>query len=327
MQYRQLGKWGVRLSTVGVGSYLTIGMHVDDETARACVRFAFDSGITWFDTANAYNMGQAEIALGKLLNDYDRDDYVLATKVWAPMGDGPNDRGLSAKHVFEQCHASLKRLQTDYIDLYQCHRPDPDTPLEETIRIMDDLARQGKILYWGVSEWSAELIQEAVDLAAIMGCRPLVSNQPRYSLMWRVPEASVFPTCLKNGLGNVVFSPLAHGVLTGKYQPGQPPPPGTRAADDSQNQILMDLYWTDENLQKAQRLKEMAGDLGLTASQLALAWCLKHKAVTSVISGVTKVEQLKDNVAAADTDLPADVYQALCELFPVPAVETLGKAP
>lgn len=320
MQYRQLGKWGVRISTIGLGSYLTIGMHVDDETAKECVKLAFDSGINWIDTANAYNSGQAEIALGKLLADYHRDDYVLATKVWGPMGDGPNDRGLSAKHVFEQCHASMKRLQIDYIDLYQCHRPDPDTPLEETIRIMEDLARQGKILYWGVSEWPAELIQEAVDLAVMMGCRPPVSNQPRYSLMWRVPEEAVFPTCLKNGLGNVVFSPLAHGVLTGKYAPGQPPPAGTRAADETQNQIMMNMYWTDEKLQKVQQVKEMAGDLGLTAAQLAMAWCLRHEAVTSVISGVTKVAQLEGNIVAADAEIPDDVYEALCELFAVPSV-------
>jgi len=181
---------------------------------------------------------------------------------------------------------------------------------------MDDLARRGEILYWGVSEWPAELIQEAVDLAALMGCRPPAVNQPRYSLMWRVPEASVFPTCLKTGLGNVVFSPLAHGVLTGKYAPGEPPPAGTRAADDTQNEIIMDLYWTDENLRKAQRLREMAGDLGLSAAQLAMAWCLRHQAVTSVISGVTKVAQLQDNVVAADAEVPDDVYQALCEMFP-----------
>jgi len=318
MQYRNLGKWGVKISTLGLGSYLTIGMHVDDETAAECVRVAFEGGINWIDTANAYNNGEAELAFGRILPDYDRDDYVLATKVWAPMGDGPNDRGLSAKHVFEQCHASLQRLQTDYIDLYQCHRSDPDTPLEETIRIMDDLARAGKILYWGVSEWPASLIQEAVDLAKMMGCRPPVSNQPRYSLLWREPEEEVFPTCLHTGLGNVVFSPLAHGVLTGKYEPGQPPPEGTRAADESQNKILMDLYWTEENLRKARRIAEMAGDLGLSAAALSLAWCLRHPAVTSIISGVTKVSQLEDNLRAADADIPDDVYEALCELFPTP---------
>jgi len=318
MEYRQVGKWGLRISTLGLGSYLTIGMHVDDETAAECVKVAFDGGINWFDTANAYNNGQAEIAFGKVLKDYDRDDFVLATKVWAPMGDGPNDRGLSAKHVFEQCDASLARLQTDYIDLYQCHRPDPDTPLEETIRIMDDLARRGKILYWGTSEWPASLIQEACDLAREMGCRPPVSNQPRYSLMWRNPEFEVFPTCLHNGVGNVLFSPLAHGVLTGKYEPGQSPPEGTRAADDTQNKIMMDLYWGDENLGKVQQMKEMAGDLGLTCAQLAMAWCLVHPAVTSVISGVTRASQLEDNIGAAEAEIPDDVYEALCDLFPVP---------
>jgi len=316
MEYRNLGKWGVKLSTIGLGSYLTIGMHVDDETAAECVKVAFDGGINWIDTANAYNRGQAEIALGKILQDYDRDDYVLATKVWAPMGDGPNDRGLSAKHIYEQCHASLQRLQADYIDLYQCHRPDPETPLEETIRIMDDLSRAGKVLYWGVSEWPAEMIQEACDLAKMMGCRPPVSNQPRYSLMWRDPEESVFPSCLKNGVGNVLFSPLAHGVLTGKYQPGQAPAEGTRAADGTQNRIMMDLYFSDEQLRTVQQMKEMAGDLGLTCAQLAMAWCLKHPAVTSVISGVTKVSQLEDNIGAAEAELPDDVYQALCEMFP-----------
>ncbi len=319
MQYRNLGKWGVKISTIGLGSYLTIGTHVDDETSAECVKVAFDGGINWIDTANAYGRGSAEEALGRILQDYDRDDYVLATKVWAPMGEGPNDSGLSAKHIFEQCHASLRRLQTDYIDLYQCHRPDPETPLEETIRTMDMLAQQGKILYWGVSEWPSALIQEACDLAEKMNCRPPVSNQPRYSLLWREPEEQVFPTCLHNGLGNVVFSPLAHGVLTAKYEPGQPPPEGTRAADESQNKIMMDLYWTDEILTKARDMAEMAGDLGLTAAQLAMAWCLQHPAVTSVISGVTKVSQLEDNIKAADAEIPPDVLEKLDEMFPGPA--------
>jgi len=316
MEYRQLGQWGLRISTVGLGSYLTIGMHVDDDAAWKCVRLAFDSGVNWFDTANAYNRGQAETALGKLLKDYPRDSFVLATKVWAPMGDEPTNRGLSAKHVFEQCHASLRRLQMEYIDLYQCHRPDPTTPLEETIRIMDDLARQGKILYWGVSEWNGSQIMEVVHVARQMGCRPPISNQPRYSLLWRVPEDEVFPTTLKVGMGNVCFSPLAHGVLSAKYEPGQSPPPGTRAADDSMNKIMMDLYWTEENLRKAKQVQAMAGDLGLTAAQLALAWCLRQKAVTSVIIGATRVEQMRDNVKAGEVQIPDDVYERLCELFP-----------
>lgn len=319
MQYRHLGKWGVQISTVGLGSWLTIGMHVADDLAAEHVKLCFDHGVNWFDTANAYNRGQAEIAFGKILKDYPRESFVLATKVWAPMGDGPNDRGLSAKHIREQCHASLQRLQMDYVDLYQCHRPDPGTPVQETVRVMDDLARAGKIIYWGVSEWPAALIQEAVDTAERLGCRPPVSNQPRYSMLWRNPEPEVFPTTLKLGLGNVVFSPLAHGVLTGKYEPGQPPPAGSRAADESTNKIMMDLYYADENLRKVQELKTMAGDLGLTTAQLALAWCLKHPAVTSVILGATKTEQLQGNLAAAEADLPDDVYRRCGELFPLPA--------
>ena len=316
MEYRQLGKWGVKLSKAGLGSYLTIGMHVSDEDAADHVKLAFDSGVNWFDTANAYNRGEAEISFGKILKDYPRESYVLATKVWAPMGDGPNDRGLSAKHIFEQCHASLKRLQADYIDLYQCHRPDPDTPVEETIRIMDDLARQGKILYWGCSEWPASLMQEACDLARMMNCRPPVSNQPRYSMLWRYPEAEVFPTTLKVGMGNVLFSPLAHGVLTAKYKPGKAPQAGTRAADPDQNQIMMNLYFTDEILKKTQKLKKIGKDLGLTPAQLSLAWCLKNPAVTSVILGATRIEQLEDNLGIADVDLPDDAYETLCDLFP-----------
>lgn len=318
MQYRHLGKWGVQISTVGLGSYLTIGMHVDDAMAAEHVKLCFDSGVNWFDTANAYNKGQAEIALGKILKDYPRESFVLATKVWAPMGEGVNDRGLSAKHIREQCAASLRRLQMEYIDLYQCHRPDLGTPVEETVRAMDDLARQGKIIYWGVSEWPAALMQEAVDAAYRLGCRPPVSNQPRYSMLWRNPEVEVFPTTLKLGMGNVLFSPLAHGVLTGKYLPGQPPPAGTRAADDSMNKIMMDLYWTEENLRKVQELKAMAGDLGLSAAQLSLAWCLRHPAVTSVILGATRTEQLQDNIKAAEATLPDDVYQRCQELFPLP---------
>lgn len=316
MQYRQLGKWGLRISKVGLGSYLTIGMHVGEDDAARQVEVCFAAGVNWIDTANAYNRGQAEAVLGKILKSYPRESYVLATKVWAPMGDGPNDRGLSAKHVFEQCHASLKRLQLDYIDLYQCHRPDPDTPLEETIRIMDDLARQGKILYWGCSEWPASLMQEACDLARMMGCRPPVSNQPRYNLLWRYPEEEVYPTTLKLGMGNVVFSPLAHGVLTGKYAPGQTPEAGTRAADPSQNKIMMDLYFTDDKLRKAAELKRLARELGLSAAQLALAWCLRHPAVTSVILGATRIEQLQDNLGAAEAQLPDETYDRLCEMFP-----------
>lgn len=321
MQYRQLGKWGVKLSTIGLGSYLTLGHYVDDETSKQCVKLAFDKGVNWFDTANAYNRGGAETTLGKLLKDYRRDSYVLATKVWGAMGEGVNDRGLSAKHIFEQCHASLKRLQTDYIDIYQCHRFDPETPVEETVRVMEDLARQGKILYWGTSEWTAAQIQEATGLCRQLGCRPPASNQPRHNLMWRYPEADVYPTCLKLGIGNVIFSPLAHGVLSAKYEPGQPPPPGTRASDDAQNKIMMNLYWGDEKLRQAKQVEKIAKEMGITAAQLAVAWCLRHEAVTSVIIGATRVEQMEETVAAGDIEVPDDVHERLNDMYGLPELQ------
>jgi len=316
MEYRQLGKWGVRFSTIGLGSYLTIGMHVDDKESKRCVDKAIELGINWFDTANGYNRGRAEEVLGDCLADYPRESFVLTTKVWAPMGQGPNDRGLSAKHVREQCHASLRRLKMGYIDLYLCHRPDPTTPLEETIRVMDDLARQGKIIYWGVSEWPAGLIAEAVGLARQMVCRPPVANEPRYSLLYRYPEEGVLPTCLRLGLGNVVFSPLAHGVLTGKYKPGEPPPPGTRAGDESQNVVLKKLYWTEDILIRVQEMTTLAAEMGVTPAQLALAWCLRHPAVTSTIIGASRASQIEENVKAAEIRIPDDVAQKLDGLFP-----------
>lgn len=318
MQYRSLGHSGLRLSTVGLGSYLTIGMYVEDDVAAQCLKLGFDAGMNFIDTANAYNRGQAEEALGRLLTDYPRESYVLATKVWAPMGDGPNDRGLGRKHVIEQCHASLKRLRTDYVDLYQCHRFDPETPLAETLRTLDDLCRQGKVLFWGVSEWTAAQIAEAQGLCRQNGWQPMTSNQPRYSLMYRYPERQVFPLCRKEGIGQVNFSSLAHGVLTGKYKPGAPVPEGTRAADASQNAIMMRLYWGDENLTKVQELASLAGDLGCTPSQLAIAWCLRQEVLTSVISAATRVEQMEDNLGAADVVIPEDVATRLDELFPLP---------
>jgi aryl-alcohol dehydrogenase-like predicted oxidoreductase len=319
MQYRQLGKWGLRLSTIGLGSYLTIGMSIDDEEAKRCVARAIDLGVNWFDTANAYNHGRAEEVLGSCLSAYSRDSFVLTTKVWAPMGKGPNDRGLSAKHVREQCQASLRRLKMDTIDLYLCHRPDPTTPLEETIRTMDDLARQGKIIYWGVSEWPAALIAETVGLAKEMGCRPPAADEPRYSLLYRHPEEDLFPTTLRLGLGNVLFSALAHGMLTGKYAPGQPPPPGTRAADDAQNMVIKRMYWSEENLVRCQQLPKLAKAMGISAAQLALAWCLRHPAVTSCIIGASRASQIEENVKAAEVTIPEEVLKKLDELFPAPA--------
>lgn len=319
MQYRQLGSAGSRLSVIGLGSYLTIGMSIDQDTAFDTIRKAYDLGINFIDTADAYNNGLAEEALGKLLVDFPRSSLFLATKVFSPMGEGPNERGLGAKHIFEECDASLRRLKTDYVDLYQCHRPDPTTPMAETVRAMEDLARHGKILYWGTSEWPAWLIQKAIAVADQLGCRPPVSNQPRYSIMYRQPEAELFQFCQHSGIGNVVFSPLAHGMLTGKYAPGQEPAKGTRAADPKQNAVIKMMYWTPEHLEKAAQFKNIAQEMGISGAQLALAWVLRRTEVTSAIMGASKISQIEDNARAADVTIPEDVLKKLDELLPGPA--------
>jgi len=234
------------------------------------------------------------------------------------MDDGPNDRGLSAKHIREQCEASLQRLQMDYVDLYMCHRPDPTTPLEETVRAMEDLARQGKILYWGVSEWPAEMMVKANAIAREIGARPIAVNEPRYNLLWRYPEATVFPTTRDEGIGNVIFSPLAHGMLTGKYKPGLSAPAGTRAADDDQNAVIKALYWTEENKLKGQELVALAEQLGTSAAILSTAWALREPAVTSVIMGTSRVEQVEENLKAVDLDIPDEIAEKLEALYPKP---------
>ena len=319
MKYRQMGHWGVKLSAVGLGSYLTIGYKCDEEISRDTIRAAYELGVNFFDTANAYHRGAAETMLGKYLAEFDRSSIFLITKVWAPMGAGPNDKGLSAKHIFEQCHASLRRLRMDYVDLYMCHRPDPETPLDETVRAMEDLARQGKILYWGVSEWPATMMVKANAIAREMGARGIGVDQPRYSLLYRYPESLLFPTLLDEGIGCVCFSPLAHGMLTGKYKPGKEAPKGTRAADSDQNAVIKKLYWTPENMRKGQQLLKIARAMGLSAAQLALAWCLRRREVTSVIMGATRVEQVVENVKAAEVHIPSDVLDQLDRLYPPPA--------
>ena len=317
MEYRKMGKWGVRLSSLGLGSYLTIGFKCDEKTSRDMIKVAYDNGINFFDTANAYNHGEAERTLGRCLKDYPRSSLFVLTKVWAPMGPGPNDRGLSAKHIFEQCHASLQRLGMDYVDVYMCHRPDLDTPLEETIRAMEDLARQGKILYWGVSEWSPAQIVNAQRVAKELGARPLSVSEPRYNLLYRYPEKELFPLTAEEGIGNVIFSPLAHGMLTGKYLPGQPPPEASRAADPEQNTVIMELYWNEENKRKGQELLKIAQEMGTTAAQLAIAWCLRRPEVTSVILGTKTVQQLKENLKAVELKIPDEVIVKLDELYPL----------
>lgn len=231
MQYRRLGKSGLKVSEIGLGSWLTYGATVDKEEAKKIIRRAYEAGVNFFDTANVYARGAAEVVVGEALRDFPRESYVLATKAFWPMGDGPNDRGLSRKHIMEQCHASLRRLGVDYVDLFYCHRYDPETPLEETLRALDDLVTQGKVLYVGVSEWTAAQIAEAVHLARQLNLDPIVVNQPNYSLINRRIETEIMPLCAREGIGIVPFSPLGQGILTGKYRPGEEPPPGSRGAD------------------------------------------------------------------------------------------------
>ncbi|HJU86967.1 MAG TPA: aldo/keto reductase family protein [Gemmatimonadota bacterium] len=305
MQYRSLGGSGVRLSAVGLGSWLMYGGSVEENTARRCIERAVELGVNFIDTANAYDRGRAEEVVGRALSSYPRESYVLATKVYFPMGEGPNDRGLSRKHVFEQCHQSLRRLGVDYIDLYQCHRWDEETPLEETCGIMDDLSRQGKILYWGVSEWAAAQIREAVAICRARGWRSPSSNQPEYNALQRAVEREVLPATRELDLGNVVWSPLAQGVLTGKYRSLAAVPEGSRAAGPQSG--FMRRYWRAEVLDAVGRLAPLAAKAGCSMAQLALAWCLRRPEVTSVIVGATSPRHVDDNVAAADLEIDPEV--------------------
>jgi voltage-dependent potassium channel beta subunit len=320
VRYRQLGRWGPRLSAVGLGSWLTYGGAVERETAVAIIKAAYDRGINFFDTADVYAKGRAEEVLGPVLGQFRRESIFLATKVYFPFGDGPNDRGLSRKHIFEQIRGSLRRLNVEYVDLYQCHRYDPSTPLEETCAAMNDLVAQGKILYWGVSEWNPDQIVGAVTLCRARGWHEPVSNQPQYSALWRRIERRVLPVTRQYGLGNVVWSPLAMGVLTGKYTDAAHPPAGTRAA--SSQREMMEDFFTPPILAAVQKLVPVAREAGLSLTTLALAWCLRDPAITSTIVGATKVEHVIDNVAAADVDLSAALIRAVDDtLGPVAAFE------
>ena len=309
MNYRHLGASGLRVSEVSLGSWLTYGGTVEDEAATACIHRAFELGVNFFDTANIYRHGEAEQVVGRALRGIDRDDYVLATKVYFPMGDGPNDRGLSRKHITEQCERSLERLGVDYVDLYQCHRPDPETPLEETLRALDDLVRQGKVLYVGVSEWSAELLDEARRIQAERGFDPIVSNQPQYSMLYRAIEADVMPLSERLGIGQIVWSPIAQGVLTGKYRPGDEPPEGSRATGP--NAGFMRAFMRDDVLEAVQRLRPIADALGVSMAQLAIAWVLRAGNVSSAIIGASRPAQVEENVAASGVELGDDVVSAI----------------
>ncbi len=308
MEYRRLGNTGLKVSEISLGSWLTYAGYVAEENAVNTIHKAYDLGINFFDTANVYMTGEAEKVVGKAIKKFQRDSYVLATKVFWPMGEGPNDRGLSRKHIIEQANASLKRLDVDYVDIYYCHRYDKETPLEETLRALDDLVRQGKVLYVGVSEWTAEQITDAVHLADKKLLDRIVVNQPQYSMLNRYIEESVLPVSDKHGIGQVVFSPLAQGVLTGKYKIGEAPPEGSRAASGVK---AIEGHLTDANLKKVEQLKPIAADLGLSMPQLALAWILRQPGVASALVGASRPEQIEDNVKASGVKLSADVLEKI----------------
>jgi len=307
MNYRKLGRYGLKVSEVALGGWLTHGRTLDDGTTTQIVKDAFDRGINFFDTADVYNTGEAEKSLGLAIKSLKREDLVIGTKCFFPMSDNPNDRGLSRKHIFESVHNSLKRMEIDYVDIMQFHRLDLETPVDETVRAIDDLVRQGKVLYWGTSEWPAHKITEAVLTARDLNANPPASNQPLYNMISRGIEDAVLPVSEQYGIGNVVFSPLAQGVLTGKYPPGQAPAAGTRAADDKSN-MFMKRMMEDDTLKRVQDLKAYVEGLGYTMPQFTLAWCLRQKAVSSVIIGATSVGQVEANIAASGLVLDSEIW-------------------
>jgi aryl-alcohol dehydrogenase-like predicted oxidoreductase len=312
MEFRSLGRSGLQVSAIAYGNWITHGSQVEEDQASACVRAALDLGITTFDTADVYAGTRAESVLGRALAGQRREGLEILTKVYWPTGEGANDRGLSRKHILESINGSLRRLQTDYVDVYQAHRYDYSTPLEETMEAFADVVRAGKALYIGVSEWKASEIQAGYELARSLHV-PLVSNQPQYSMLWRVIEAEVVPTCEELGIGQLVFSPIAQGVLTGKYLPGQAPPAGSRATDDKSGAAFIRRWMTDEVLSRVQRLAPLAASAGLSRAELAVAWVLQNDNVAAAIVGASRPEQLRDNVKAAGVKLDADLLKAIDE--------------
>lgn len=302
MQYRRLGHSDLRVSEISLGSWLTYGLGVEAKAAKRCLDAAFDVGINFIDTANIYGVGAAETFLGEALSSRPRDSYILGTKLFAPMSD--EDKGLSRAQVEKQLAASLHRLRTDYVDLYQCHRYDWDTPLEETMEALTDAVRSGKVRFIGFSEWPAERIQAAIDLA---GVEQFCSSQPQYSLLHRDPEKDVIPLCAANGISQIVWSPLAQGVLTGKYLPGQPPAPGTRATSDVMGEFIHGMM-KPKLLDAVQQLKPIAAEAGLTLPQLALAWVLREPNVASAITGASRPEQVHENAAASGAVVDAALF-------------------
>ncbi len=311
MHHRYLGNSGLKVSEISLGNWITHGSQVGDDAAHACVHAALDAGITTFDTADVYAGTRAEKVLGAALAGQRREGLEIFTKVYWPTGPGPNDRGLSRKHIMEAIDGSLRRLGTDYVDLYQAHRYDHETPLEETMQAFADVVRHGKALYIGVSEWSAGQLRAAHALATELGVQ-LVSNQPQYSALWRVIEAEVVPTSRELGISQIVWSPIAQGVLTGKYLPGEPPPAESRATDET-GAGFVGRFLRDDVLERVQLLAPIAADVGVTMAQLAVAWVLTNDNVASAIVGATRPEQVVDNVGASGLELDADVLARIDE--------------
>jgi aryl-alcohol dehydrogenase-like predicted oxidoreductase len=331
VEFRYVGNSGFKISEITYGNWLTHGSQVENDQAKACVRAALDAGISTFDTADVYANTQAETVLGEALKGERRESLEILTKVFGPTGPkGHNDVGLSRKHIMESINGSLTRLQTDYVDIYQAHRFDYETPLDETMQAFADVVRMGKALYIGVSEWTAMQIQEGHDLAEELGIH-LISNQPQYSMLWRVIESDVVPVCVSVGISQVVFSPLAQGVLTGKYRPGEQPPEGSRATDDKGGADMIKRWLNDDVLGPVQQLEPLAKDAGLSMAQLAVAWVLQNDNVASAIIGASRPEQVQDNAAAfgvkLDEDLLSKIDEVLDSVVERDAARTLESSP
>ncbi|MGD6817499.1 aldo/keto reductase family protein [Metabacillus sp. 113a] len=315
MNYRRLGRSGLKVSEISLGSWLTFGQTIDEKSAELIIHKAYDMGINFFDCANVYAKGMAETVMGKALKSFERESYVITTKAFWPVGEGPNDRGLSRKHIIEQVHSSLKRMNVDYVDVFYCHRYDTETPLEETLRAIDDLIRQGKILYAGVSEWSAAQLQEAVHVADRYLLERIVVNQPQYNMLHRDIEDEIMPISEKNGISQVVWSPLAQGVLTGKYMEGKIPK-GSRASNEEVNTWVKEIL-DDIMNRKVTLLSELASSLEITIAQLALSWTLRNPNVASTLVGASTPEQIEENAKASSVILP---YEVLNEIESILAI-------
>ncbi|MGY5036691.1 aldo/keto reductase family protein [Streptomyces sp. 900116325] len=319
MEFRRLGRSGLTISEIAYGNWITHGSQVEEDAAAACIRAALEAGITTFDTADVYAETRAEAVLGRALKDQRRESIEVFTKVYFPTGPGQNDRGLGRKHILESIDNSLRRLQTDYVDLYQAHRYDHSTPLEETMEAFADVVRSGKALYIGVSEWTADQLRAGHGLARELNV-PLVSNQPQYSALWRVIESEVVPASEELGIGQIVWSPIAQGVLTGKYKPGAQPPAGSRATDDKGGASFVAGWLRDDVLERVQRLGPLADQAGLSLAQLAVAWVLQNPNVSAAIIGASRPEQVTENVRAAGVRFDADLLKAIDDVLD-PVVE------